>query len=226
MSEKRTDESAADEGLNAAVEAANAAEAEAAGAPVEDAQADGPADGPEAEIAALAAERDELRDRLMRALAEAENIRKRAERDRRDAETYGGTKLARDVLGVHDNLARAVAAVDEELKEKAAALIEGVELTQKELLNAFAKHKIEPVSPEVGEKFDPKLHQAMFEAPVPHAKPGCVIQVMQDGFTIADRLLRPAMVGVAAAGSGSAVQDPPAGEDAGDPAQDDDAPIV
>ena len=233
MSEKRTDESAADEGLNAAVEAANAAEAEAAGAPVgdaggapEDGSADGPEEGLEAEIAALAAERDELRDRLMRALAEAENIRKRAERDRRDAETYGGTKLARDVLGVHDNLARAVAAVDEELKEKAAALIEGVELTQKELLNAFAKHKIEPVSPEVGEKFDPKLHQAMFEAPVPHAKPGCVIQVMQDGFTIADRLLRPAMVGVAAAGSGSAVQDPPEGEDAGDPAPDDDAPMV
>jgi molecular chaperone GrpE len=160
---------------------------------------------PDAVIAALEAERDELRDRLMRALAEAENIRKRAERDRKDAEAYGGTKLARDVLAVHDNLGRAMAAMDEDLKAKAGALIEGVELTQRELLNAFAKHKISVIKPEIGEKFDAQKHQAMFEAPVPHVKPGRVIQVMQDGFMIADRLLRPAMVGVAAAGSGADV---------------------
>lgn len=159
--------------------------------------------GPEAVIAALEAERDELRDRLMRALAEAENIRKRAERDRKDAEAYGGTKLARDVLAVHDNLGRAMASMDDDLRAKAGALVEGVELTQRELLNAFAKHKIGVIQPEIGEKFDAQKHQAMFEAPVPHAKPGSVIQVMQDGFMIADRLLRPAMVGVAAAGSGA-----------------------
>ena len=215
MTENKDEAAAAAEAEAAAMEAA-AAEG---GAPEAEETAD--AEGPEGVIAALEAERDELRDRLMRALAEAENIRKRAERDRKDAEAYGGTRLARDVLAVHDNLARAVASVDEDLKEKAAALIEGVELTQKELLSAFAKHRIEPIAPELGEKFDPKLHQAMFEAPVPHARPGCVIQVMQDGFTISDRLLRPAMVGVAAAGSGSAVPDeaPAAGDD-------DDAPIV
>ncbi len=158
-----------------------------------------PADPVQAELDAVTAERDALRDKLMRALAEAENIRKRAERDRKDAELYGGTKLARDVLQVYDNLGRALGAVDAELREKASALIEGVELTQRELLQAFAKHKIEKVSPELGDKFDPKLHQAMFEAPVPNAEPGSVIQVMQQGFTISGRLLRPAMVGVAAA---------------------------
>ncbi|MFT4794595.1 MAG: molecular chaperone GrpE [Paracoccaceae bacterium] len=163
--------------------------------------------GPEAIIAALEAERDELRDRLMRALAEAENIRKRAERDRKDAEAYGGTKLARDVLAVHDNLGRAMASMDEDLRAKAGALIEGVELTQRELLNAFAKHKIGVIHPEIGEKFNAQKHQAMFEAPVPHARPGSVIQVMQDGFMIAERLLRPAMVGVAAAGSGADLTD-------------------
>jgi molecular chaperone GrpE len=104
---------------------------------------------------------------------------------------------------VHDNLGRAMAAMDDTLRAQAGALVEGVEITQKELLNAFAKHRIEVIHPEVGEKFNAQRHQAMFEAPVPHAKAGSVIQVMQDGFMIADRLLRPAMVGVAAAGSGA-----------------------
>jgi len=154
---------------------------------------------PEAQIIALSVERDELKDRLMRALAEAENTRKRGERDRKDAENYGGTRLARDLLSVHDNLGRALDNIGDELRECAAAFIEGVELTQRELLAAFAKHKITAVTPEPGEKFDPKLHQAMFEAPVPGSVPGAVIQVMQPGFVIADRLLRPAMVGVASA---------------------------
>ncbi|GMG82746.1 hypothetical protein LNKW23_19590 [Paralimibaculum aggregatum] len=153
----------------------------------------------EARVTELEAERDEMKDRLMRALAEAENVRRRAERDRRDAETYGGTKLARDLLSVHDNLARAVAAADEGLRENHASFLEGVELTQRELLNAFAKHKIQPVEPAKGDKFDPNRHQAMFEAPVPDAQPGTVIEVMQAGFIIADRLLRPALVGVAKA---------------------------
>jgi molecular chaperone GrpE len=152
-----------------------------------------------AQLAKVEAERDELKDKLMRALAEAENIRRRAERDRKDAETYGGTKLARDLLAVHDNLERALASADETLKADHAAFFEGIELTQRELLNAFSKHRIEKMTPEKGEKFDPQKHQAMFEAPVPGAEPGTVIEVMQSGFTIADRLLRPAFVGVAKA---------------------------
>lgn len=145
-------------------------------------------------------ERDALKDRLLRAFADLENTRKRADRDRRDAESYGGTKLARDMLSVYDNLARALAALTDEQREAAGPVIEGIELTQKELLSAFAKHKIAKLTPEIGEKFDPKLHQAMFEAPLPGAEPGTVIQVMTDGFTIADRLIRPAQVGVASKG--------------------------
>ena len=152
-----------------------------------------------ARIAELEAERDDLKDKLLRALAETENVRRRAERDRKDAETYGGTRLARDLLSVHDNLERALANADEALRAEHAGFLEGVELTQRELLNAFSKHRIEKVAPETGERFDPHRHQAMFEAPVPGAEPGTVIEVMQAGFIIADRLLRPALVGVAKA---------------------------
>jgi molecular chaperone GrpE len=156
-------------------------------------------DDPAAALAALEAERDELKDRLIRAYAEMENLRKRAERDVNDARAYAGTKLARDLLAVHDNLGRALETVDPGLREQAGPLVEGVELTHRELLNAFQKHAIEPVVPEIGAKFDPKLHEAMFEAPVAGAAPGSVIQVMEKGFTISGRLLRPARVGVAAA---------------------------
>ncbi len=144
----------------------------------------------------LEAERDELKDRLMRALAEAENIRKRGERDRRDAEVYGGSKLARDLLSVYDNMKRALDSVDEAQRESSKALIEGIELTLRELLTTFSKHKIERLAPEVGEKFDPQLHQAMFEAPMPGIEAGKIIQLMTEGFVIGDRLLRPAQVGV------------------------------
>ncbi len=150
-------------------------------------------------IAQLEADCYEMKDKLLRALAESENIRRRALRDRKDAETYGGTKLARDLLAVHDNLDRTLSHVDDAMREQASSFIEGIELTQRELLNAFGKHKIEKVTPALGEKFDPNRHQAMFEAPVPGANPGTVIEVMQSGFTIADRLLRPALVGVAKA---------------------------
>lgn len=150
-------------------------------------------------IAELEAERDELKKRLMYALADVENIRKRAERERRDAEAYGGTRLARDLLSVHDNLARAMETADEDLRAQAPGFFEGIDLTQRELLNAFAKHKIETVVPEKGAPFDPNLHQAMFEVPVPGAASGTVVEVMQAGFTIAGRLLRPALVGVAKA---------------------------
>jgi molecular chaperone GrpE len=148
-------------------------------------------------IARLEADCYELKDKLLRALAESENIRRRAERDRKDAEAYGGTKLARDLLAVHDSLARTLEAADDTMREQARGFIEGVELTRRELLNAFTKHKIEKINPVIGEKFDPNRHQAMFEAPIPGAEPGTVIEVMQAGFTIADRLLRPALVGVA-----------------------------
>ena len=141
----------------------------------------------------------EMRDKWTRALAEGENVRRRAERDRRDAAAYGGTRLARDLLSVYDNLERALKAADDDMRAAAGALIEGVELTRRELVNAFAKHKIEKVTPAPGEKFDPNKHQAMFEAPIPGAPAGSIIEVMQDGFTIADRLLRPALVGVAKA---------------------------
>lgn len=147
----------------------------------------------------LVAERDQLKDRLMRSLADAENTRKRLERDRRDAETYGGSKLARDMLPVYDNMQRALEAVDDKQREASKALIEGIELTLRELLNTFSKHKIERVSPEIGEKFDPQVHQAMFEAPVPGIDGGKVIQMLTDGFVIGDRLLRPAQVGVSSA---------------------------
>ncbi len=149
---------------------------------------------PSAEV--LEDENKQLKDRLMRAMAETENMRKRGERDRREAEAYGGTKLARDLLSVHDNLGRALESIDETLREANTALVEGLELTQRELLQVFEKHKIVKVEPANGDKFDPKLHQAMFEAPVPNTVKGTVIQTMAPGFTIAGRLIRAAQVGV------------------------------
>jgi molecular chaperone GrpE len=137
-----------------------------------------------------------MKDRWMRALAEAENARKRAERERREAEQYGGSRLVRDILPVYDNLKRALEAAGEEQREASAALIEGVELTLRELANVFGKHGVTIVTPQPGERFDPALHQAMFEAPVPGTKAGEIIQVMTEGFLLHDRLLRPAQVGV------------------------------
>jgi molecular chaperone GrpE len=148
------------------------------------------------ELEVLRAERDEMRDKFMRALADAENSRKRADRDRREAEMYGSTRLARDLLPVHDNLTRALQAVPEENRAASAALIEGVELTLRELTNVMTKHGVTPISPAIGDLFDPQLHQAMFEAPLPGTKAGQIIQVMTEGFLLHDRLLRPAQVGV------------------------------
>ncbi len=148
------------------------------------------------EIAAIEAERDDFKDKFMRALADAENMRKRADRDRREAENYGGSKLARDLLPVYDNMRRALTSADEAEQDVNAALLEGVELTMRELISVFKKHGIDPITPEVGDKFDPQLHQAMFEAPVPGTKAGDIIQVAAEGFMLHDRLLRPAQVGV------------------------------
>lgn len=154
------------------------------------------------DVETLRAERDELRDRFMRALADAENARKRADRDRREAEQYGGSKFARDMLPVYDHLSRALDVVTEEQREANKAFLEGVELTLRELLNVFSKHGIERVMPEVGDAFDPQLHQAMFEAPVPETRAGDIIQVMAVGFMLHDRLLRPAQVGVSSTPAG------------------------
>jgi molecular chaperone GrpE len=160
-------------------------------------QADMAADA--AELEAMRAERDDLRDKFMRALADAENSRKRADRDRREAEQYGSTRLARDLLPVFDNLKRALNAVGDEQKAAASALIEGVELTLRELVTVMTRHGMTRIAPEIGETFDPQMHQAMFEAPLPGTKAGQIIQVMTEGFLLHDRLLRPAQVGVSSA---------------------------
>lgn len=148
------------------------------------------------EIDALRVERDELRDRFMRALADAENSRKRADRDRREAEQYGSTRLARDLLPVYDNLRRAIDAVPDELRASAASLLEGVDLTLRELTNVMTRHGVKPIAPAIGDQFDAQTMEAMFEAPLPGTKVGQIIQVMSEGFMLHDRLLRPAQVGV------------------------------
>lgn len=157
------------------------------------------------ELDSVRAERDEMKDRLLRALAENENFRKRAERDRRDAELYGGVRLARDLLSVYDNLGRALEIMTDELRKSEPGLSEGIELTQKDLLAVFQKHKIEKIEPVIGEKFDAKLHQAMFEAPVPDYVAGAIIQILAPGFMIGERLLRAAQVGIS---SGAVAQAP------------------
>ncbi|WP_170410868.1 nucleotide exchange factor GrpE [Ruegeria atlantica] len=148
------------------------------------------------ELDALRAERDDFKDKFMRALADAENARKRGDKARRDAEQYGGSKLARDMLPVYDNMKRALEAATDEQKEVAGPLLEGVELTMRALKDVFQKHGIEVITPEVGDRFDPNVHEAMFEAPVPGTRAGDIIQVSAEGFMLHDRLLRPAQVGV------------------------------
>ena len=169
-------------------------------------QPDAPDDAPlsevEAELSALRAERDEMRDRLMRALADAENSRKRAERDRREGLMYGGAKLARDMLPVYDHLSRALEAAGDEGRTSAPGFYEGIDLTLRELVNVLQRHGVERVVPEPGDSFDPHLHQAMFEAPVPNFTAGQIIQVMAVGFRMHDQLLRPAQVGVSSTPAG------------------------
>lgn len=142
-----------------------------------------------------------LKDLLLRAMAETENARKRAARDRDDAAKYAITGFARDVLGVADNLRRAIGSVPDEARGGDTALdnlLAGVDLTQRELETVLDRHGIKAINPG-GEKFDPNRHQAMFETPSAEAVPGTIVQVVQVGYMIADRLLRPAAVGVAVA---------------------------
>ncbi|MCE8513119.1 nucleotide exchange factor GrpE [Ruegeria pomeroyi] len=155
-----------------------------------------------AELDTLRAERDAFKDKFMRALADAENVRKRGERARREAEQYGGSKLARDMLPVYDNMKRALDSMTDEQRQVSGALIEGIELTMRALLDVFGKHGIQVLSPQVGDRFDPQMHEAMFEAPVPGTKAGDIIQVSAEGFMLHDRLLRPAQVGVSSMPAG------------------------
>ena len=154
------------------------------------------------ELAALKEEAASLKDRLLRTAADMENLRKRAEREKAEATLYAATNFARDLLSVTDNMGRALAAVTPE--HRAAAdeitrnLLAGVEMTERELLNVFQRHCIRKVDT-VGQKFDPNLHQALFEVPTAEHPPGIVVQEMQSGFAIGERCLRPAMVGVAKA---------------------------
>jgi molecular chaperone GrpE len=154
-------------------------------------------------VAALEAEKADLKDKLLRALAEMENLRRRVERDLADARAYGITRFARDMLDVADNLRRAVESFPAEQKIAAEgplkALIEGVELTERDLLKKMEGHGVRKISPE-GEKFDPNFHQAMFEAPDETKPNGTVTTVVQSGYVIGERVLRPAMVGVSRGG--------------------------
>jgi len=155
----------------------------------------------------LQKEAAEARDRMLRTLAEMENLRKRTTKEVADARLYGITGFARDVLDIADNLQRALDAVPAEARATAdpglISLIEGVELTERSLLNALEKHGVKKLDPQ-GQKFDPNFHQAMYEVPDASVPSGTVVQIMQAGYTIGDRVLRPALVGVAKGGAKAA----------------------
>jgi molecular chaperone GrpE len=158
---------------------------------------------PFAVIEKLNAENTELKDRLLRALAEMENLRRRTEREVADARAYGVANLARDMLSVADNLARALESFPAEERAVAdtalKALIEGVELTERDLQAALGRHGVTKLSPE-GEKFDPNFHQAMYEIPNDSLPAGSVADVVQSGWKIGERVLRPALVAVSKGG--------------------------
>ena len=153
-------------------------------------------EGTGSDIEKITLERDEIKDQLIRSYAENENIRKRAQKEKKEAEIYGITKMSRDILTVYDNLQRALDLADDILDEKSLPMIEGLELTKKDLLETFKRNKIEKIEPELGEKFNPKLHQAMFEGPSNEIEKGSIMQILSIGFSISDRLLRAAHVAV------------------------------
>jgi molecular chaperone GrpE len=154
-------------------------------------------------VAVLEAETTDLKDKLLRILADMENLRRRTEREVADARAYAVTNFARDMLNVADNIRRGVESVPAEARAEAdgalKALIEGVELTERDLLKTLERHGVRRLDPQ-GQKFDPNLHQAMFEVPNPDVPNGTVVQVVQTGYVIGDRVLRPALVGVAKGG--------------------------
>src|SRR5947199_2980028 len=171
---------------------------------------------PEERVEALEQELAEAKDRLLRALAETENVRRRAQREREDTLKYAISNFARDLLSPVDNLRRALDSVPEAevTDSRTKSLLDGVAATERELLATFERHGLKRIDPK-GERFDHNFHQAIFEVERPGAEPGMVIEVLQPGYVLHDRLLRPAMVGVAKAGS------PPVEENGEDDGTDD-----
>jgi molecular chaperone GrpE len=167
---------------------------------------------PAAETEALKAENADLKDRLLRLAAEMENLRKRMGREIEDTRTYAIAKFARDMLTATDSLNRAMLVLPAETRDTAEgplkSLIEGIDLTEREMQRLLSVHGVKPIEAE-GQKFDPHKHQAMFEVPDPTRPEGTVVQVVQTGYAIGDRVLRPAMVGIA---KGGAAPTPPEGE--------------
>jgi molecular chaperone GrpE len=180
----------------------NAAAEEAAPKPANENESRGSAAYVDERIV-LEAQVAELKDKYLRAYAEAENTRRRAERDVADARAYSIAGFARDMLAVADNLGRALDAVDPAVRDAAEgtmrALLDGVDLTSRELLKVLERHGVKKLDP-TGQKFDPNFHQAMFEVPDETVPAGTVVQVVQPGYGIGDRVLRPALVGVAKGG--------------------------
>jgi molecular chaperone GrpE len=197
MSDQTKDERAPDE--NEAAEAASEVN-------------DGGVDGDYEALVRLLKENEELKDRALRAAAEMENLRRRTARELQDARAYSVANFARDMLSVSDNLRRALEAIPAEAKAAGdagfTALIEGVEMTERAMLAALERHGVKKLQPE-GEKFDPNFHQAMFEVPNPNVPANTVVQVVQPGYSIGERVLRPAMVGVAKGGPKHAANDAP-----------------
>ena len=175
----------------------DAGDANAAAAQTSDAETGAQSDP----LTAMTAERDALKDQLLRALADTENMRRRSEREAETARKYGHTQFARDLVGAIDNLARALASAPEDkssLDESVQSLLTGIELSWTEIQSAIEKHGVRQINP-LGEKFDYNFHQAMFEVPTNDQPPGMVLEVVQHGYALHDRLLRPAMVGVSKA---------------------------
>jgi molecular chaperone GrpE len=154
-------------------------------------------------IAVLEAEKADLKDKFLRLMADMENLRRRTEREVADARTYAVANFARDMLNVADNVRRAIESVPDEARRTAEGafkgLIDGIDLTERDLLKTLERHGVKKLEPE-GQKFDPNVHQAMFEVPNPDVPNGTVVQVVQTGYVIGDRVLRPALVGVAKGG--------------------------
>lgn len=167
---------------------------------------------PSVVIEKLAAENVEMKDRVLRTLAEMENLRRRTEKEIADAKTYGVTNLARDMIAFADNLRRAIESVPADAREadgNLKTLVEGLELTERDFLSRLARHGVKKLEPQ-GQKFDPNMHEALFEIPDPSVPNGTVMQVVEAGYSIGERCLRPAKVGVARGGPKAAN-----GEDSG-----------
>lgn len=172
----------------------------------ENVAAEGEAEGEVSEedvLLKLARENEDLKEQNLRLVAEMENLRKRTQREVADARTFGITGFARDMLTVSDNLQRALGAITPEQRENAdpvlKSLVEGVEMTERSMLSTLERHGVKRLNPE-GERFDPNFHQAMFEVPNPDIAANTVVQVVQPGYVIGERVLRPAMVGVSKGG--------------------------